>query len=170
MKTLTLMRHADSSWDDAALSDFERSLNERGLQDAPLIAKVLKQRAVMPDLFLASPANRTKTTANIIAKGIGFGLEDICYHDSIYESSDFNLLMLIKGLDAEVQHCFLLGHNPALTSVINKLVRSFTLPALPSSGVVSMRFSSSWAEIEPYSGEMLFYEHPKKDPKEQSWH
>ena len=155
------MRHAKSSWDDFFLSDFDRPLNERGKIAAPLMAKILKEKSLMPDLFLSSPANRAKTTAKIIADGIGFGAENIHYHDSIYESSEFNLLMLIKGLDETVKHCMLVGHNPALTSIINKL-SDLTLPNLPTAGVVSIQFDASWADITPYSGKALFYEYPKK--------
>src|SRR4051812_47768063 len=36
MKTLLLLRHAKSSWQDPNLSDFERPLNGRGLKAAPL--------------------------------------------------------------------------------------------------------------------------------------
>jgi phosphohistidine phosphatase len=41
MKTLLLARHAKSDWNSSAANDFERPLNQRGLQDAPLMASYL---------------------------------------------------------------------------------------------------------------------------------
>jgi phosphohistidine phosphatase len=161
MKRLTIMRHAKSSWDDFSLSDYARPLNERGLRDAPLMGEVLSKKDLDLDLFLSSPAKRAKTTAEIIANAIGFGAENITYQESIYESSEFNLLMMIKGLDETVNSCMIVGHNPALTAIINKL-SNFTLLNLPTAGVVSIEFSTPWSEIAPYKGEMLFYEYPKK--------
>jgi phosphohistidine phosphatase len=65
MKTLFLIRHAKSSWDDIALPDKDRSLNDRGRRDAPKMGKRLAKRNVTPDLILSSPARRALTTAEI---------------------------------------------------------------------------------------------------------
>ena len=66
-KTLYLIRHAKSSWDDHDLSDFQRTLNNRGLKDAPLIVKFLKGNNIVPDLIITSPAVRALSTAEIFA-------------------------------------------------------------------------------------------------------
>jgi phosphohistidine phosphatase len=68
MKTLFLIRHAKSSWDDTALPDKDRPLDDRGKRDAPKVGKRLAKRDVKPDLILSSPARRALTTAQIIAK------------------------------------------------------------------------------------------------------
>jgi len=161
MKTLTLMRHAKSSWDDFSISDFDRSLNARGESNAPLMGEVLKQKSFKPDLLLSSPANRAKTTAKIIADIIGYGKNNIIYVDSIYESSEMNIMMIVNAIDEQVNSCMLVGHNPAFTGVINAL-SSFKLDNLPTAGIVTFTFEGSWADIKPMSGEMLFYEYPKK--------
>ncbi len=161
MKRLTLMRHAKSSWDDFSLSDFQRPLNARGEKAAPFMGNILKEKAFLPELILASPAIRAKTTARIVADIIGYGDENIDFVDSIYESSEFNLLTLIKSLDDTKDDVMLVGHNPAFTSIINKLSR-FNLLNLPTAGVVSLAFEGAWADIKPYEGELLFYEYPKK--------
>ena len=46
MKTLYVVRHAKSSWDDPDKPDFDRSLNERGKRDAPRMGKRLKEKDV----------------------------------------------------------------------------------------------------------------------------
>ena len=66
MKTLLIMRHAKSSWDDAKMSDFERPLNERGLRTAPLMGEIINQKRLQPELILSSPAERAKQTAQMV--------------------------------------------------------------------------------------------------------
>ena len=65
MKTLFLIRHAKSSWDDIGLPDFERPLNERGKYDAPQMAKRIKDKKIEIDAFVSSPAKRARKTAEI---------------------------------------------------------------------------------------------------------
>ncbi len=161
MKTLYIMRHAKSSWDDFSISDFDRPLNHRGERDAPLMAEILKQKHILPDLILSSPANRAKTTATIVADRLGYARENIHYQESIYESSQMNIMMLINALDEEFNSCLLLGHNPALTGVVN-LLDDVRLSNLPTAGIVGFRFVGRWADIKPKSGEFLFFEYPKK--------
>ena len=67
MKTLLLMRHAKSSWDDPTLQDFDRPLNPRGLRDAPRMGQFLKQNAITPDQIVTSTAVRAQTTAKMVA-------------------------------------------------------------------------------------------------------
>ena len=48
MKKLVIIRHAKSSWDDPFLNDHDRPLAERGLKDAPKMAKRLKKEKIHP--------------------------------------------------------------------------------------------------------------------------
>ena len=73
-RTLLLVRHAKSSWDDVALPDKERPLADRGKRDAPMMGKRLAKRQVKPDLILTSPARRALSTAEIIAKELNYSL------------------------------------------------------------------------------------------------
>src|ERR1700682_5676255 len=75
MKTLFLIRHAKSSWDDTALPDKDRPLDGAGKRDAPKMGKRLAKRDAQPDLILSSPAMRALTTAKIIAKKLDYKLE-----------------------------------------------------------------------------------------------
>ena len=72
MKTLFLIRHAKSSWDDTALPDKDRPLNDRGRRDAPKMGERLAKRDVKPSLILSSPAVRALRTAEIIAKKLDY--------------------------------------------------------------------------------------------------
>ncbi|HVG21430.1 MAG TPA: histidine phosphatase family protein, partial [Blastocatellia bacterium] len=66
MKTLLLLRHAKSDWDDPKLRDFDRPLAARGKRDAPRIGKALKERGPSPDLIVSSPAARARETIEAV--------------------------------------------------------------------------------------------------------
>ena len=63
MRTLTLIRHAKSSWKDSTLDDFDRPLNKRGKDNAPMMGRLLHKAGVRFDLITTSPALRALTTA-----------------------------------------------------------------------------------------------------------
>jgi phosphohistidine phosphatase len=69
-RQLTLLRHAKSSWDDTAVKDRNRPLNERGERDAPLMGRRLRDRGSRPTLIVTSPAVRARRTAQIIARDL----------------------------------------------------------------------------------------------------
>ena len=86
MKTLFICRHAKSSWADAALADFDRPLNERGLTTAPFMGKLMREKKLRPKIILSSPALRARATAEILKKSGAFAAEIRLAH-SIYEAS-----------------------------------------------------------------------------------
>ena len=96
MKKLFLIRHAKSSWDDATLKDFDRPLNKRGEQNAPLMAKRLKTKQITPDIIYASPANRAKSTA-LIFDALLNPSSKIQWIPTLYESSKETIITLIKN-------------------------------------------------------------------------
>src|SRR5437899_11500650 len=101
MKTLFLVRHAKSSWDDTALPDKDRPLNDRGKRDAPKMGERLAKRGVTPDLILSSPAKRALETAQIIAKKLDYKLADIVVDERLYATGADDLLDVIRKLGAK---------------------------------------------------------------------
>ena len=65
MKTLLILRHAKSSWDNLDLSDYDRPLNKRGKRDAPRMGDFLRQQELVPDLIISSTAKRAKNSQKI---------------------------------------------------------------------------------------------------------
>jgi phosphohistidine phosphatase len=126
MKTLFLIRHAKSSWDDPALSDKDRPLGDRGRRDAPRMGKRLAKRNVKPDLILSSPARRALTTAEIIAKKLDYKRKDIVVDDRLYASAVDGLLNVIHGLGDNLERVILFGHNPELTELAHRLSGEIT--------------------------------------------
>ena len=67
MRTLYLMRHAKSRWDEY-VSDTERGLKKRGKREARQLGRGLAEQEPPPDLVMSSPARRARKTATRVAK------------------------------------------------------------------------------------------------------
>lgn len=162
MKTLYIVRHAKSSWKDQKLDDFERPLNKRGRKNAPFMGATLKKRGVMPDFIMASPANRAAMTARIIAFQIDYPLEEIFYDESLYGIGARDAIDLIKVINDDVSRLMLVGHNPGLTSLANRLGDD-PVSNIPTCGVYAVRLDiSSWEKMNDRCGKTEFFEYPKK--------
>ncbi len=163
MKTLTIIRHAKSSWEQEDLHDFERPLNERGRRDAPVMATRLKQAAATPELLVSSPALRAITTARVFAEGLGISTDAIQLQARIYEASANTLLQIIRGFDDHHGHIALFGHNPGLSDLVRKLVqRDFR--ELPTCGMVQISLSAErWRDVSADTGQLLYSSWPKDD-------
>ena len=66
MLTLSLLRHAKSSWANPGQQDFDRPLNERGLEAAPRMGAFMADHGIAPDLVLCSPSVRTRQTLGLV--------------------------------------------------------------------------------------------------------
>ncbi|MEM8682969.1 MAG: histidine phosphatase family protein [Pseudomonadota bacterium] len=162
MKTLTLIRHAKSSWDDVSLTDAERPLNRRGQRDAPKMAERLVARGVNPDLIIASPAVRASTTADIIAGKLEYPRERIVREASLYLASLDELLDITAMQDDALQHLVLVGHNPGMTLYANRLVPGLT-NNVPTTGVVSVSLDrDDWSLYADPGATLKFFDYPKK--------
>lgn len=162
MKRLYLIRHAKSSWAEPGLRDFDRPLNDRGKSDAPFMGKRLAKYGIRPDLILASPAKRTRKTAERIAEAVGYPQADILYDQAIYEAEVPSLLHVLALVPASIVELFLVGHNYAITDLAEYLSGQ-SLGNIPTCGIVAVEFTEgSWAGLQAGSGRMLFFDFPKK--------
>lgn len=161
MKRLFLIRHAKSSWDDAALADRERPLNERGKRDAPKIGERLARREVKPDLILASPAVRALMTAKIIAGKLDYKRKHIGVDDRLYAAQADDLLEIIHALDDRLQCVMIVGHNPELSELAQRLCGE--IGHLPTGAVAEFGFAAkSWADIGACPTTTVALDYPKK--------
>lgn len=162
MKTLYLVRHAKSSWRFPELRDFDRPLNKRGKKNAPEMGKRLKAKQILPDLLLASPANRAITTARKIAEKIGYPEAGIRENDKIYHGSEAELMDVIKATDNSIGELMLFGHNPGFTDLANLLGDQW-IDNIPTCGVLAIAFEvDNWKEVAPKNGRNLFFDYPKR--------
>jgi phosphohistidine phosphatase len=113
MKTLTLLRHAKSGWDDMSLRDFDRRLNAKGRRAATLVGRHMRDVGLVFDHVVASPAVRVAETLDGIAEGYGRTLDPV-WDRRVYLASAGTLLDLVHELEDGHASVLLVGHNPGL--------------------------------------------------------
>ncbi len=113
MKTLFILRHAKSSWENADLSDFDRPLNKRGLETAPLVGDTIRKNKFEIDSIISSPARRSGRRAMMVEE-TGQVKAEIQFDDRIYEAGPHRLLQIASELDDKITSVMLVGHNPGL--------------------------------------------------------
>ena len=162
MKSLTIVRHAKSSWKNRGLSDRERPLNKRGNRDAPIMGQRLAAAGIRPSQIISSPAVRAWTTARIFAKELGYPTEFLQREDGLYLASLDNLLDVIATQDSGFNNLMLFGHNPGLTDLVNYLVPGLT-NNLPTAGVVSVELDcDDWMLYDKPPVQLILHDYPKK--------
>ena len=159
MKTLLLLRHAKSSWDDPSLADFDRPLNKRGTKAAPKMGALMRQRKIRPDLILSSPAARAKQTIELFCEAAG--LSDVVkYEAGIYEATPQRLLEIISGLDDQVNNAMLVGHNPGFEELLTLLTGQ--THRMPTAALARIELDiNKWREASPGRGNLAWLVTPK---------
>lgn len=159
MKTLYIVRHAKSSWDYIEVKDYDRPLTERGINDAYLIASVLKKKIKKPDVFISSSANRALHTAIIFSDTLSYPLTNLKINRSLYSFSDGYLLKTIYALDDDFDTAIIFSHNHGINDFVNKF-GSQEIENVPTAGVVGIQFDEKyWKNIK--KGETILVEFPR---------
>lgn len=163
MKTLLLIRHAKSSWDNLGLTDFERPLNERGKHDAPAMAKRVIEKKIEIDLFVSSPAKRAKKTAEIFMHEFDAKEKKLLIVPSLYEASIDNFYDTIRNLKDKNDSVAIFAHNPGITDFINS-IDCHPLYDMPTSAVFALKIKTKeWENFREAEKEFLFFDYPKNN-------
>jgi phosphohistidine phosphatase len=161
-KTLHIVRHGKSSWDFENISDIDRPLSTRGINNAYLMAKKLSERKVKPGLLISSPANRALYTALIFSRVMKLPYEKVRIEDLIYMGYTNDILELLGQQDNELSDILIFGHNPTFTSLANQLMTS-NIDNIPTAGIVSLTFSAdSWEDIRNMKASSDFFDYPRR--------
>ena len=122
----------------------------------------LAKLGIEPDLILSSPAVRALTTAELLAKALGYRRKKIEVVELIYGATPAALLDLIHTLDDEAKCVMLVGHNPEISGLAYHF--SPQIDDLPTCAVVEMHFDvKAWAAISPEALKRIDLHVPKKD-------
>lgn len=142
MKTLTLLRHAKSGWDEPATRDLDRALNDKGRRAARTIGRDLRHRDARFDAVVASPARRVVETVAEVEAGLGRAL-DPRWERQLYLAPAATLVEIIQALPADSANALLIGHNPGLEELVLMLAPDGALR-----GEVARKFpTASLAEL-----------------------
>jgi phosphohistidine phosphatase len=163
MKVLYVTRHAKSDWSNLDLDDFDRTLNERGKTDAPLMAAKIKGQGIAVDCILSSPAERAFTTSKKMAAVLGYPEHKINTDLRLYHANKDTLLEVSRALENHYRSVMLVGHNPGLTEFVNRLVNQ-PMDNIPTCGIVAVSLSiASWQSLNWGDGKRLFFYFPKQN-------
>lgn len=160
--TLSLMRHAKSSWGDPTLPDHERPLSPRGIKAATRISRHLLKEGLLPELVLASDSVRTRATAALLFTPPDQPAPTIVYTHDLYLADPEEILAVVRRqaalLDGAIpRHIMVIAHNPGLQHL------ALTLPGsgrrtdverlahkYPTAALAYFTFEAeSWQEIAP---------------------
>lgn len=161
IRNLYLLRHAKSDWSVSGQKDFDRELNNRGLNDAPRMGRKLYDMEVYPDLLISSPAKRTRLTTDFIVEQIKYDPERVVFNEDIYEASMRTLLSVINNLDDKHHRVMLVGHNPGFTYLAEYLTKQ-DIGNVPTCGVLNIEFNDlNWKEVSGGTGQLRWFIYPK---------
>lgn len=163
MKTLYILRHAKSSWDDSELADFDRPLNDRGKTTAPFMGEVMRRNGYAPAIIISSPAVRARETAKL-AKQAG-GLDaDIQLEERIYEASPQSLQQVLSEVDDRFDSAMIVGHNPGMEGFIRLLTGKEESMPTSSLAIIDLDMSR-WTDVKPKLGNLRRIIRPKDEMK-----
>jgi len=166
MKTLILLRHAKSGWDDPVARDFDRPLNPKGQRAAVAMGKHMKSLGLEFDQVVASPAVRVVETLEQVGSGYGSDLAP-AWDKRIYLASAATLLDLVHEFPDGAATVLMAGHNPGLEELVLGLVPGGALRGdveakFPTASLAEIQFDiERWAEVEPGDGELIRFIRPR---------
>jgi phosphohistidine phosphatase len=171
MKTLTLLRHAKSDWDDPELRDFDRPLNAKGARAAVTMGRHMRALGLEFDHIIASPAARVEQTIAQVETGFGAALAPE-WDRRIYLASVGTLLELVHALPESAERVLLVGHNPGLEELVLLLVpqggvmRGQIEVKFPTATLAEIGIIGDWAHVDEGEGKLLRFIRPRDlDPE-----
>jgi phosphohistidine phosphatase len=171
MKTLTLLRHAKSTWDDPVATDFDRPLNSRGRRAAATMGREMRAQGLAFDQVIASPAVRVIETLADVERGYGSALSP-AYDKRVYLASTETLLDIVQEADNAAERLLIIGHNPGLENLAMLLTRGEGLRTqiaikYPTATLAEIALPvESWSEVVKGVGTVARFIRPRDlDPE-----
>ena len=167
-KTLILMRHSKSSWDNSYKDDFDRPLNSRGRENAQMVAKHIHSWGFKPELTLCSSALRCKQTLELIIPYFPKKMH-IRYLDELYLAPERAILEMIKSIKLSIDQMLVIGHNPGLSDLSQSLIYSsnkkndyFETQQFPTSAASIFEMSiNNWVNFKLSESKIIDFVTPK---------
>jgi phosphohistidine phosphatase len=172
MLTLSLLRHAKSSWADPELEDHERPLAKRGTKAAGAMGAFIARQGLRPDLVLCSGSVRTRATLALVLPELGAPPPQVVYDDDLYMAKPAALLARVHKVKNDVRHAMLVGHNPGLHALALELTGkgnrkdvAALATKFPTAALAVLSFKAEkWPEIGPGAGKLELFMTPRRLP------
>jgi phosphohistidine phosphatase len=168
MLSLTLLRHAKSSWQDASIEDFDRPLAPRGEAAAPRMGAYMARQGLSPQLILCSPATRARQTLGLVLPQLA-GEPTVEFEDALYLASAGSLLARLRRIQANTISVMVVGHDPGMHGLAVELAGKGDAASLrrlaskfPTAGLAVISFKTSqWSQIKPKAGRLELFMAPR---------
>ena len=167
MKTLTLLRHAKSGWDDPVARDFDRPLNAKGKRAAAMVGRHMRSLGLAFDHAIASPAVRVSETLEQIESGYGRTIAPDLDR-RVYLASAATLLDVVHGFPDEAESALLVGHNPGLEDLVLMLVADGADPLrdavedkYPTASIAELQFEGEWGDVATGTARLTRFIRPR---------
>ncbi len=145
-RTLYLLRHAKSSWDDPELADHDRPLSVRGSRNAAALAAHLRTADISPALILCSSAQRARETLAGIVPALDTETE-IRIEDGLYGAGPEQLLARLRDVPEATSSVMVIGHNPGLEDLAAHFDSRASGAPLPTAALATFELSGEWSAL-----------------------
>ena len=157
---LYIIRHTQKAEEKSGQDDYDRELSNQGIEEARKMAQKLLAQNIKTDLIVASPARRTKVTAEIFAQTLNYD-KSIMFNEVLYMAFVNELIETITYTFDTVDTMLLVGHNPSLTALAFTLVdfrEKFQM-----GGIMKIEFNcNSWIDVSKENAKLISYDHPEE--------
>lgn len=168
MKTLFILRHAKSSWEDDLASDHDRQLNERGKRNAAAMNIFMSKHGLSPQTVLCSTARRTVDTLAYFVSTIGDDVP-VFYDEGLYLASAPSMLERIQMVDDAAESVLLVAHNPGIEELACDLAKTGSSSDLvriqtkyPTGALALLEFDvATWKEVDIGKGRLVSFTCPR---------
>jgi phosphohistidine phosphatase len=149
MKTLLMLRHAQSKPKDPNVSDYDRELDELGKDDALRMGKLLRNKGLVPDFIISSSALRARTTAEIVAEECEYkGEEKIALERSLYDAKPQDFMNILNKLSDRYNRALIVGHNPTIEETVQMFTDSLDSVVIPTCALAHLSISiEKWSDL-----------------------
>lgn len=163
-RELWLLRHGKAERYDSS-EDYDRALKKRGKRDAKRMGEWMKERELVPDIIISSPATRAIMTAKIVCDAIGIDKHDIQEEKRLYDEGLVRVKSVLADCPTTFNRVLVVGHNPELLDLLTYLVDPINLPdegkLLPTAAIARLVMPEDWSLLPQGCASMLSITHPK---------
>lgn len=166
-RTLYLLRHAKSSWEEVGLDDFERPLSQRGIRACAAIAEYLAEERINPEVILCSPAVRTRQTLELVGSSLETA-DGVATPKRLYGASPGEIMALVAALPSEARSAMVVGHNPGIQQTALQLAAEGerideVRLKFPTGGLAAIELEANdWADVVPGAGHLTRFVRPRE--------
>ncbi len=160
MKTISFVRHAKASSDAKYKRDFDREINERGIEKTNFLTQIIKLKQIKPELIICSPSIRTTQTAQLIIQTLNWTKTQIIYDELLYSGNYQNYLNAIYSIDDQINSVMIIGHNPSISEAAFELYNKAEI--MKTSQICHFEIETKkWSEISKSQIKSWFTINPK---------